>query len=446
MGGFKINCWRWSGMGAAERERLLRRAEVDITGLMDVVRPIVDAVRECGDAAVAEYTDKFDGARMRPGTFRAKKADFEAALTAVGKPLRDAIEKAAANVESFHRKQMPHGFWMAEIESGVYAGEKITPIDNVGLYVPRGKGAFPSVMVMLATPARVAGSPRIAAFSPPTREGKVDDATLAAARICGIDEVYGIGGAQAIAAMAFGTQSVPKVDKVVGPGSGYVAAAKRLLYGTVDVGLPAGPSESIILADAATDAETAAMDLLIEAEHGPDSAAILVTDSEALAKEVMRILPKMAEKLPEPRRGFVRAGLGRYGGIVVTDSRRASIEFSNRFAPEHLEILLEDPFDALRELRNAGEILVGRHTPITTGNYNLGVDAILPTGGFARTYSGVSVFEFMKRSSVGYLTEEGLERLGPSAVKLARYEGFPAHAAAVEARMRKTGKRGGKKR
>lgn len=442
-----MNVYRWNEMKKGAKERLLRRTEVDIQQYISVVAPIIEDVRKNGDRAVARYTEKFDGVSMKSAEFKVKRSEFAAAEKKVSKPVRKAIEKAAANVRLCHERQMPQSLWLTPIEPGVYAGEKITPVASCGLYVPRGKGSFPSVMIMLGVPAVVAGVERLAVCTPPGPGGEADAATLVAAAACGIYDVYRVGGVQAIAALAYGTAKIPKVDKIIGPGSGYVTAAKRVLYGVVDVGPPAGPSESIILADETTDPTIAALDLLIEQEHGPDSAALLVTHSEKLIRQVAARLPDLIAKLPEPRRTFVKKGFHQeYGGAVLTKSLAQSCEFVNLFAPEHLEILAAEPFEVLEKIKNAGEILLGPCTPITLGNYDLGINAILPTGGFARTFSGVSVYDFLKRSSIGYATPQGFASLAPAAETLARYEGFPAHAMAVAERLKQTGKKPDKKR
>jgi histidinol dehydrogenase len=280
----------------------------------------------------------------------------------------------------------------------------------------------------------VAGVPKVVVVTPPAPDGKPDAAALVAAEICGVDEVYAVGGMQAIGALAYGTETLPRVDKVIGPGSSYVSAAKRLLYGTLDVGLPAGPSESIILTDENVNPALAALDLLVEAEHGPDSAALLVTHSREVADKVVELLPDYIAQLPEWRRKFVQHVLSNYGGIMLTDSLQASIDFVNDYAPEHLEVLTDDPFITLNKIQNAGEILLGSMTPIPTANYCLGLNAILPTGGFAKTFSSVSVWDFLKRSGVGYLSREGYERLQGTTATLADYEGFPAHAMAIRKR------------
>jgi histidinol dehydrogenase len=415
-------------------DRLMRRAEKDIRELLPLAQEVIDAVRARGDDAVVEYARKFDAPDFEAHLLKATADDFAAARASVEPAVIDAIHAAHANIERFHAEQMPEPMWFTEVQPGIMAGEKITPITSVGLYVPRGKGAFPSVMMMLATPAKVAGVPRIIVVTPPTPEGKADAASLVAAETCGVTEVYIVGGMQAIAALAYGTQRIPNVDKVIGPGSSFVSAAKRLLYGTIDVGLPAGPSESIILADEYADARLAALDLLVEAEHGPESAAILVTHSRDVAQAAFEVLPGLIDELPDWRRAFVQNVLSNYGGIVLTRSLDESIQFVNDYAPEHLEVLTRDPFVTLGKIRNAGEILLGHYTPIPTANYCLGLNAILPTGGFARSFSSVSVWDFLKRSGIGYLSAEGYARLQGTTTTLADYEGFPAHAMAIRKR------------
>lgn len=429
-----IQRWKLSELSDADRAKIMRRAEKDISDLLPLAQEVADRVRDEGDAGVVHYARKFDAENFTAEMLRAKPEDFKTAREQLDDDVIEAIEQAHANIKRFHEEQMPEAMWFTEIQPGIMAGEKITPITSAGLYVPRGKGAFPSVMLMLATPAKVAGVPRIVVVTPPTPEGSPDAGSLVAAEICGVDEVYVVGGMQSIAALAYGTETIPKVDKLIGPGSSYVSAAKRLLYGTVDVGLPAGPSESIILTDEHVDPRLAALDLLVEAEHGSDSAAILVTHSEEVANKVLEVLPEYIAQLPEWRRKFVEHVLSHYGGVMITESLDESIAFVNDYAPEHLEVLVEEPFIALNKLKNAGEILLGAMTPIPTANYCLGLNAILPTGGFARSFSSVSVWDFLKRSGVGYLSREGYSRLQGITAKLADYEGFPAHAMAIRKR------------
>lgn len=411
-----------------------RRAELDIENALSIAREAIAKIRQDGDAGVLEYVRKFDYAGAELDNLKVTEAEFERAQETVEPEIRDAIAQAFRNIREVHQRQMPEEFQLAEIDDGVFAGEKVTPIASAGLYVPRGKGAFPSVMLMLSIPAVVAGVPRVMACTPPDQNGQVEPASLVAAQMAGVMEIYKLGGIQAIAAMAIGTATISKVDKITGPCNVYGSAAKRLLYGTVDVGLPAGPSESIILTDETTDPQLAALDLLIEAEHGPDSAALLVTHSEELALKAIEHISEYLKQLPDWRREFCEKGLSSYGGILLTSSLEESLAFTNDYAPEHLEVLTRDPFSLLGKIKNAGEILLGPYTPIPTANYCLGVNAILPTGGFARSYSAVSVFDFLKRSGIGYLTPEGFDKLKKAAYTLADYEGFPAHAMAIRER------------
>lgn len=429
-----IQFYRTATFDAPAKARLLKRAETDIQQILPRVSELVAQVREEGDRAVARHLREIDRVALEPGAFAVTAAEFAAAEASVAPEVKAAIHHALDNVTRFHAQQMPPRITFCEVEPGVMAGEKITPVDSVGLYVPKGKGAFPSVMIMLGVPAKVAAVPRIAVCTPPNADGSVDAATLVAAQRIGIDTIFKVGGATAIAAFAYGTATIPKVAKILGPGNQYCSAAKRLLTSVVDVGLPAGPSESIILADAKADPRLVALDLLIEAEHGPDSAALLVTDSPPLAEAVVALIPDLVARLPEPRRGFCTTSLSTYGGVVLTGSLDESIEFVNEYAPEHMELLVEEPLAVLDRIRNAGEVLLGPHTPICVGNYCLGVNAILPTGGFAKSHSCTSVFSFLKRTSLAYCSAAGFERLRHTTQVLADYEGFPAHAAAVALR------------
>lgn len=424
-------------MSAEEKAALFQRAEADIQELAAQVQPIVEEVRAKGDQALIEYTRRFDGVELQAGGIRVSDEEFRLARDSIEPSLKEAIALSHKNIKKYHEKQMPPDAWYVEISPGITAGEKITPITSVGLYVPRGKGSFPSVTLMLGVPAAVARVEQIIICTPPGPDGRVDAASLVTADMCGIREVYKVGGAQAMAAMAFGTETVPKVQKILGPGSGYVAAAKRLLYGRVDVGLPAGPSESIILADESASPRIVAVDLLIEAEHGPDSSSLLVTHSRALAEKVAEMLPGLIEELPEPRRGYCRRVFEGYGGIVLTRSVEESADFVNQFAPEHIELLTANPFETLTLVKNAGEVLLGRYTPISLTNYSVGPNAILPTGGFARSYSAVSVWDFLKRTTVAYVDAGGFSGLSKSVIALAEYEGFPAHARAIKEREEK---------
>jgi histidinol dehydrogenase len=429
-----INFFDLSVMSRAEIDQLMQRAEFDIATNKQAVSAIIDKVRQSGDTALLDYTREFDGVSLPPSGIAVSAAEMQDAIAGLDPAIKDVIDKSARNIRKFHESQVPGELTFTMIDDGIYAGERITPIRSIGLYVPRGKGAFPSVMLMLGIPASIAKVPRIQVCTPPTPDGGLDATTLYAASLCGITNIYKVGGAQAIAAMAYGTQSIPKVDKVLGPGNTYVSAAKRLLYGVIDVGTPAGPSESIILCDEAADPRIAALDLLIEAEHGPDSSAFLVTHSRALAEAAIGHLPELIADLPQPRRQFCETVLSKYGGVVLTRDLNESVGFVNDYAPEHLELLVDEPVHLLQKILYAGEILLGANTPITFGNYCLGVNAILPTGGFARTHSSVTLFDYLKRTSIGYVSAEGYRTLAPTAQLFAQSEGFPSHANAISKR------------
>jgi len=308
-------------------------------------------------------------------------------------------------------------------------------LHSVGLYVPRGRGSFPSMLYMLAVPARIAGVHRVAIATPPGPDGRIDAACLYAARKCGVDEIYRVGGAQAIAAFAYGTESIARVTKIVGPGSAYVAAAKRVVRDIVDVGLPAGPSESMIVADSQADANSVSRDMLIEAEHGADSQALLVTTSDELASEVSAMLPQLIARTPEPRRGFLESVFSGYGGVLIAQDLQEAAEIVNDIAPEHLQLRLADPDPFVEGIENAGEILIGPYSPFSLANYAVGPNAVLPTGGGARVHSGVSVHDFLKRIAVMSVSKEGYAEVAPHVIRLADYEGFYWHAEALRDRF-----------
>ncbi|MCK9478353.1 MAG: histidinol dehydrogenase [Firmicutes bacterium] len=424
----------WNETSSAEKSFVLRRAELDITQYAELAQSVSEDVREQGDNAMCKYTEKFDGVTLKKEDIKITQKEIDEGYCRLDDKTKNAIEYAAGNIKKFHAQQMPSQMWFTQIDNGLMAGEKITPIADVCLYVPRGKGSFPSVLLMLGIPAVVAGVEKIYITTPPNEQGNIDDTLLAAAKITGITEIYKVGGIQAVAAAAFGTDTIPKAHKIIGPGNAYVTAAKRVLSSYIDTSLPAGPSEAIILCDEKADPFKAALDWMIEAEHGPDSASLLVTHSKKLAEKVASIAKKQLLKLPQKRREFIETNFDTYGGVIITGSLDESIDFVNEYAPEHMEIMTENPFDILPKIKNAGEILLGEHTPITLCNFLLGPNAILPTGGFAKTYSSVSVFDFLKRSSIGYATKEGFEAVREKAGIIARAEGFSAHALAVEER------------
>ncbi len=431
-----INFYRWKNTDAATRTKIMQRAQADIAGVQGPVVEIIADVKARGDQALYDYTQKFDKVDLT--SFKVGEEEFTRAESVLAPDLKAAIRKCADNVRLFHEEQMRRveKQWMVEVEPGVWAGEKVTAIPSVGLYVPRGKGAFPSAMYMLCLPAVIAEVPEIVIVTPPRPDGFADDATLFTAQLCGVKNVYKIGGAQAIAALAYGTQTIPKVAKVLGPGSPYVAAAKLLLAHVIDPGMPAGPSESIILCDSTADVNNTCLDVLNEAEHGDDSAALLVTHDEKLATAVQKMLPDYINALPEPHRAICHAvmGNGGYGGIVLMESLEDSIAFANEYAPEHLHLKVKKPDDAMAKLKHAGEILVGEYAPSSLGNYGIGVNHVLPTGGRAHTYSCTTVWDFLKRTSIAKVDAQGFKSLKDPVMSLAKYENFPAHVEVLKKR------------
>lgn len=421
-----------SSIDADQRASLLKRAEADLTVFVEKVRPIIQAVKDEGDAALIRFARELDKANVAEGELQVSEAEFDAAFDKVEKDVVDSIQFGIDNIRHFHEEQKPETMWLKEVRPGAYAGDRYTPIASVALYVPRGKGAFPSVTMMTSVPAVIAGVPQIAIVTPPTPDGSVDAATLVAARLAGVGTVYKCGGAQAVAAVAYGTETVKPALKIVGPGSPWVVAAKSVLSSVINTGLPAGPSEAIIFADDSVDGGLAALDLLIEAEHGPDSSAYLVTHSRKVAEAALAALPEHWSRMTEQRVEFSRAVLtGKRGGIVLTASLEDSYRFINDYAPEHLEILSKEPFAHLGRITEAAEILMGPHTPVTLANFVLGPNAVLPTSRWARTYGPLSVTDFVKRSSVGYVTSVAYPELALHARRLARYEGFSSHENAV---------------
>ncbi len=432
----KINFYRWNETDEATKAHIMRRSQANIDDVIKLVSPIIADVRARGDAALIDYAAKFENAEIT--SIKATNEELQRAGEGLDETLKTAIETCADNVKTFHEAQMKRveNRWMEEIKPGIWAGEQVSPIDSVGLYVPRGKGAFPSALYMLAIPAVIAGVPNIAVITPPKADGSIDEATLFTAKLCGIKNIYKCGGAQGIAALAYGTKTVPQVKKVLGPGSPYVAAAKRIVSDIMDPGMPAGPSESIVLADEHAHPYNTILDILNEAEHGEDSAALFITHDETLAKYVQENMPAIINGLPEPHRSICETVMceGGYGGIILTQDLEQSIEISNMYAPEHLHLKTKNGAKLLDNIKHAGEILIGEHTPSSLGNYGIGVNHVLPTGGWAHTYSCTSVWDFLKRTSISRCTKEGLETLKEPVTALTDYEGFPAHSAVLKNR------------
>jgi len=413
-----------------EREQLLSRAEDDLDSFLDGVGPIIDAVRVEGDEAVARFGRDFDGAgSLTADSLAATQTDFNQAFDQIDKSMVETLEYSADNIRRFHEAQMPSDMWMKEIRPGVLVGERATPIDSVACYSPRGKGSFPSVTLMTAVPACVAGVPNPIILTPPGPDGKVDPATLVAAKLAGVEQVYKVGGAQAVAAVAYGTETIPRCFKIVGPGSPWLVAAKRKLVGRIDPGLPAGPSETIILADPSANPLIAALDMTIESEHGPDSSSFLVTWCPDLAQAVREAVPRYWNEQNDILANYSSTVLsGTRGGIVLAAHAEEAYAFINDYAPEHCQVLSKTPFEHLAHIRNASEILLGEHAAGSIANYMMGPNCVLPTSAAARTHSPLGVHDFMKTCSVGHMTQTGYSEMAPHTHRFATYEGFDGHA------------------
>ena len=420
-------------LDAAARERLLSRAEDELEPFLDGARPIIAAVRAEGDEALARFGREFDGATsLTADTIGVSAADIDRAFDALEPALVDTLGYAADNIRRFHEAQKPPEMWMKEIRPGVLVGERSNPIDSVACYSPRGKGSFPSVTLMTTIPAVVAGVPNPIVLTPPGPDGAVDPATLVAARLAGVERVCKAGGAQAVAAAAYGTSTVPRCRKIVGPGSPWLVAAKRLLSGVIDPGLPAGPSETILLADPSANPLIAALDMTIESEHGPDSGAFLVTWDRALAEAVRAAVPRYWARMGDTLAGYSASVLSsERGGIVLAPDAASAYAFVDDYAPEHLQVLSETPFEHLAHIRNAAEILLGEHAAGSLANYLMGPNCVLPTGGAAHTHSPLGVHDFVKRASIGHVTATGHAEMAPHTHRFATYEGFDGHANAV---------------
>ena len=431
-----IRTYYWSKMTASERNVVLERSGSDIRSRIDAATEIVQTVESDGDEALYRYTSRFDGVSLEERGLRVTESEFDRAVESLAANVRSAIDYAIENVRAFHRAQQANTEHVVSVRPGIKATERYTPIEKVGLYVPRGRGSFPSMLYMLAVPASLALVPRIVVATPPCDDGTVDGAVLYAARRCGIDEVYRVGGAHAIAALTVGTETIPAVYKIVGPGSAWVAAAKRVVSDRVDVGLPAGPSESIIIADSTADPWRVALDLMIEAEHGSDSSALLVTNDLNLVENVVSYVGELLDEVPEPRKRFVSEVLSGYGGIVVVEDIDQGIDFVNAFAPEHLLLHVDKPYKVAARITNASEILIGPNTAFSLANYATGPNAVLPTGGWARSHGPVSVRDFVKYASLIEVTDEGYREMRDHVIALADYEGFYTHAAALRRRDR----------
>ena len=399
---------------------------VDVAG---IVADILYDVRKNGDKAVLSYCARFDKAELT--TLEVSREEMEEARNLVEPEFLEILREAAANIRAFHSRQVRNSFVMAD-KPGIVLGQKVTPIEKVGVYVPGGTAAYPSTVLMDTIPAKIAGCPQIVMVTPPGRDGKINPAILAAASIAGVDRIFKVGGAQAIAALAYGTESIPKVDKIVGPGNAFVAEAKKQVFGMVSIDMIAGPSEILVIADGKSNPVHVAADLLSQAEHDKLASAVLVTDSEELANKVSAELERQLPLLP--REEIARASIENNGKIIVAENLMAGIEIANEIAPEHLELMVDDPFAYLDAVKNAGSIFMGRSCPEALGDYFAGPNHTLPTSGTARFSSPLSVDDFVKKSQFSYYTSDALAAVADKIAAFAEKEGLRAHGRSVTIR------------
>ena len=407
--------------GQVDREKIFARVvpEMDVEA---IVSQIIRDVRERKDRAVLEYCRRFD--RVELTTLEVTREEIAEAKENVTPEFLEILGKAAANIRTYHEKQVCTGFQMEK--DGIILGQKVTPIENVGIYVPGGTAAYPSTVLMDSIPAKIAGCKQIVMVTPPGKDGKVNPAILAAADVAGVDRIFKVGGAQAVAALAYGTESIPQVDKIVGPGNAFVAEAKKQVFGRVAIDMIAGPSEILIVADSASDPVHIAADMLSQAEHDKLASAVLVTDSEKLAKAVQAELEVQIPLLP--RASIARHSIDVNGKIIVAEDLTVAIDVANQLAPEHLELMVDDPFTYLDKIENAGSVFMGRNCPEALGDYFAGPNHTLPTSGTARFSSALSVDDFIKKSQYTYYTREALGKVAADVAYFARQEGLEAHA------------------
>ncbi|WP_313132328.1 histidinol dehydrogenase [Anaerocolumna sp.] len=413
-------------------ENLLKRSPNQYEEYTNAVNNIIEDVKSRKDEAIFEYTKKFDKADINSGNIRVTKEEFEEAYSLLDPSIVEVIRKAANNIEAYHRKQKQYS-WFDSEPDGSLLGQKVTAIGAVGVYVPGGKAAYPSSVLMNVLPAKVAGVERIAMVTPPGKNGKIYEGTLVAAKEAGVTEIYKAGGAQAIAALSFGTESIKKVDKIVGPGNIYVALAKKAVYGHVSIDSIAGPSEILVLADESANPRYVAADLLSQAEHDELASAILITTSKELAEKVSEEVDKFVAQLS--RKEIIQKSLDNYGYILLADTLEEAIETANEIASEHLEIVTKDPFYVMTKIKNAGAIFLGEYSSEPLGDYFAGPNHVLPTNGTAKFFSPLSVDDFIKKSSIIAFSKEALEPIYKDIVKFANAEGLTAHANSISVRF-----------
>lgn len=414
-----------------EKEQLLTRTS-DLMAVQETVASILDEIKSDGDAALRKFTKQFDKAEIK--TIEVSEDEIKEAMEAVDEDFIDHLRKAADNIRKFHKAQMPDKQWLMEVAPGVMAGQKVIPLNAVGAYVPGGRASYPSTALMTVIPAKVAGVRNVVVCTPPGPDGKVQPITIAAASIAGADHIYKIGGVQAIGALAYGTESVEAVDKIVGPGNVYVTVAKMLVRNNAEIDFPAGPSEVLIIADESAEAAFIAADMIAQAEHDPNAISVLITTSKSLAESVKKEVEKQVETTP--RAEIAKESL-KNAAILIADNMDDCVVFSNDFGPEHLEIITSDDETVLEKITSAGSIFVGKYSPVSTGDYASGTNHVLPTSGYTRIYSGLNVQHFLKYSTIQRISEDGLNGLKDTIVTIAEKEGLAAHAEAVKIRFRK---------
>lgn len=418
--------------------KLTEKSQEDIEDILPTVSEILKNVKNSKDLSLIEYTKKFDNVEIE--SLKVSKDEIKESylnLKESNPELLNSLEEASENIAKFHKKQIPQE-WEIELRKGITAGQIIRPINKVGCYIPGGRAAYPSTILMTVIPAKIAGVENIICCSPPQENGKIMDAILVAADIAGADEIYKVGGAQAIAAMAYGTESISQVEKIVGPGNIFVTAAKKLVYGNVDIEFPAGPSEVLIIADKTANPEYIAYDILSQAEHDPNASCYLVTDNLELAKKTKKEIELKTKEAK--RKEVIEESLKKFGKIIVTKSIEEAVDISNEYAPEHLIIMTknnETDEKILKKIKNSGSIFLGKYSPVAAGDYGSGTNHVLPTDRGARMYSGLSTESFLKKPTVQTITQEGLKSLENVVVPIAEYEGFYAHADSIKVRLNK---------
>ena len=416
-----------------KRKTVMERSMEDISSIFEDTRAIVENIRLNGDAVSLKHYQKHKE-DITAADLEVTREEIEDAYKQVGTEVVDCLKIAADNITRFHRAQLEREMWSIEVMEGILAGRITRPMDIVGCYIPGGRAAYPSSVLMTVLPAKVAGVEKIVAVTPPSKGMVANPATLVAADIAGCHRIFKVGGPWGVASLAYGTETMPRVDKIVGPGNKYVTAAKMVVYGQVDIDSPAGPSEALILADESGDTELITVDFLSQVEHDPDSAAVLVTTSRKLAQDVCEAIEQEFESLP--RKEIFESSLTKHSHVLVARDMDEAIDFTNEYAAEHLQILTKDPFITLNRIKHAGSIFMGPYAPVPVGDYASGTNHVLPTGQCARMFSGLSVDDFIKKPTFQYLSKEGLASLKDVVVTLAEAEGLPIHARAVRARFK----------